>query len=224
MLLKKNPTVIVAFGAGDQIFAHLRLLLSTYASVKECFIVNRSENDRLLQVQGALRKLHPDRVIQCVVADFTNARSIDVLQRTVSRADVICTATPSTSVLFDSAWVKTDTHINLVGSYTPDMQEVDSKLLSRANKVVVDCLEACSHEAGELIRAGLPRESLVEIGELVNADGSAISSLVNEAKAGGVTVFKSVGVGIQDVAIAKVVLERALEQGIGHTIHDFNES
>lgn len=109
------------------------------------------------------------------------------------------------------------------------MHEVDSELIDRAWKVVVDSREACAIEAGELIAAGKttdPNESFIELGELVGkgVDGKIVPvELPQDLRApDGVTIFKSVGVGLQDVAIASLVLSRAERMGYGTRIESYH--
>ncbi len=85
------------------------------------------------------------------------------------------------------------------------------------------------HEAGELIAAGLTETDLVELGQLYDYAGEQTrwtpkSDVVKDIRASGdVTIFKSVGVGVQDVVIACAVVQRAMEEGIGHVIEDYDE-
>jgi len=123
--------------------------------------------------------------------------------------------------------VRPGTHIILVGSYKPEMAEVDTALIRRA-RILVDSRSACALEAGELIGAGTAPEDTVEVGELlrstptgdgVGADSEKIAEIL---RGRDVTVFKSVGVGAQDVAIAIAVVERAIEHRIGTRIYEFD--
>jgi len=109
------------------------------------------------------------------------------------------------------------------------MHEIDTDLVKRAGKIVVDSREACLAEAGELIDAGLRPSDLTELGELVHFADPAVrswtpqSELVDAVRtAGDVTIFKSVGVGVQDVAIASAVVNRAQQEGIGSRVDDFD--
>ena len=224
LLCKREPLVLVAFGAGGQIYAHVQLLLSTFPSLKDCIIVNRTQNDRLTQLKADLELVYKQATFSFIAASYGDSIDSDaILESVVSMADIICTATSSVKALFRTEWVKTGVHINLVGSYTPQMQEVDKDLICRASRVAVDSKDACLHEAGELIQAGLPRERLVEVGELLDETGQPLDALIDEVKRGDVTIFKSVGVGIQDVAIAQAVLTRAQETGIGANITGFDD-
>lgn len=108
------------------------------------------------------------------------------------------------------------THINLVGSYTPEMREIDDDLVKRAGKILVDSREACAHEAGELVSAGISPEDMVEVGEIVEIDGEGIDDRIIETKsAGDISIFKSVGIGLQDTAIAHLVVKNAIANNIG---------
>ncbi|KAH0835593.1 hypothetical protein J3R83DRAFT_9318 [Lanmaoa asiatica] len=223
LLTSKVPKTLVAFGAGKQIKAHVDLHLRGFPSFESCTIVNRTDNARLRELASFLRRSHPSIVFNTLTSDDEH------LKDEVRNADVICTATSSEKPLFPSEWVSPGTHLNLVGSFTPQMHEVDSELIHRARKVVVDSREACAIEAGELIAAGKandPSESLVELGELVEKgdDGKFVPvELPQDLRApDGVTIFKSVGVGLQDVAIASLVLSHAERVGYGTRIENYH--
>jgi alanine dehydrogenase len=131
----------------------------------------------------------------------------------VRQADVICTATTSTRPVFDDADVRSGTHINAVGAYTPQMQEVPIETVLRA-KVVVDHRESSMAEAGDLIiplRQGRMTEDHIyaELGEI------AAGLKPGRSAAEEITFFKSVGVAVQDVAAAGAALEAAQRLGLG---------
>jgi ornithine cyclodeaminase/alanine dehydrogenase-like protein (mu-crystallin family) len=160
-----------------------------------------------------------------------------VIEAAVRNADIICRATPSTAPLFPSESVHPGTHIILVGSYTPEMAEVDSALVRRARVVLVDSRSACAVEAGELIAASVPQTCVVEVGELLRRapapahgdeprgwepDAQRIAEVLSAGN-GDITIFKSVGIGAQDVAIAVVTVDWAREMGIGTVVLDFED-
>ncbi|KDQ57877.1 hypothetical protein JAAARDRAFT_176968 [Jaapia argillacea MUCL 33604] len=212
------PTHLVAFGAGNQISAHVTLHLKHFPSITNVTIVNRTSNDRLSTLNSTLAEQFPN------VAVSTTPLVWESIQKRVAEASIIITATTSTIPLFHGEWVKPGTHIILIGSYTPAMHEIDSILVRRAGKVVVDSRDACLREAGELILAGIKGDGMVELGELDIAEKEGDKELVEKVKKGGdVTIFKSVGVGVQDVAIASAVVKRAEELGLGTKIDDYDE-
>jgi alanine dehydrogenase len=131
----------------------------------------------------------------------------------VRQADVICTATTASSPVFDDADVRPGTHINAVGAYTPQMQEVPPETVLRA-RVVIDHREASLAEAGDLLiplQQGLITEAHIyaELGEIVAGHKPG------RASPDEITLFKSVGVAVQDVAAAGAVLEAAQRLGLG---------
>jgi len=131
----------------------------------------------------------------------------------VRQADVICTATTASSPVFDDGDVRPGTHINAVGAYTPQMQEVPPETVLRA-RVVIDHREASLAEAGDLLiplQQGLIAEAHIyaELGEI------AAGHKPGRASPDEITLFKSVGVAVQDVAAASAVLEAAQRLGLG---------
>jgi alanine dehydrogenase len=128
-------------------------------------------------------------------------------------ADLVCTISSSKTPVVDRAWLKPGAHINGVGSHTPDARELDGETVQAA-RVAVDSREAALKEAGDLIipiHEGLftPEHVSDEIGELL----AGIKP--GRASAGQITLYKSVGVAVQDVATARLVYERAVAQGVG---------
>lgn len=130
-------------------------------------------------------------------------------------SDIIITSTTSKVPVFNGDWLKDGAHVNAIGSHEPGTSELDEKTIKRA-KVVVDQKEACLKEAGDLIDlitkgAISPDHIYGELGELVT--GKKKGRISNTE----ITVFKSVGLAIQDVATARIVFEQARVKGIGKT-------
>ncbi|GAA4756022.1 ornithine cyclodeaminase family protein [Actinomycetospora chibensis] len=133
----------------------------------------------------------------------------------IADADVVCAATSTVEPLLRRGHVRPGTHIASVG-YIPDGREVDAAILREA-LVVVEHRETClqpfpagSNDLAELVAAGeLDPDGVVEIGELVHGRRAGRE---DEDR---VTVFKSVGVAVQDAAAASVVLAAARREGRG---------
>ncbi|SHO52427.1 ornithine cyclodeaminase family protein [Desulfopila aestuarii] len=135
---------------------------------------------------------------------------IDVLPE----VDIICTATPSRQPLFRHEMLKPGVHINAIGAYRPDMCEIPPETVQGA-RVFVDQYEACRNEAGDLIQplaAGLISEDHIrqELGTLLMGDGKNNNHLHRE-----ITLFKSVGLAVQDLVIASLIYEKATTMQIG---------
>ncbi|MGD0396961.1 MAG: ornithine cyclodeaminase family protein [Nitrososphaerales archaeon] len=131
-------------------------------------------------------------------------------------ADIVVTATTSDKPFLMSHWVHAGTHINAMGANAPTKSEIDPGLMKRA-KIFVDFKEQVLAEAGDIIAA-------IKSGELKETGISAeLGELVTGAKEGRsnaeeITLFKSVGVAIEDLALALEVYERARKMGIGREV------
>lgn len=199
----------MAFGAGKQIEAHLDLFIRHFRSISDCTIVNRTINVRSDCLKETI-KARFDHVKLHVISSEKDNRQM--MEDAVRSADVIICATSSTVPLFSSSWVRTGAHVILIGSFTPAMREVERELVIRAVSspgcLLVDLRKACLEEAGEIIEAGVEGDQMTEIGELVLKDKDRLE--LRDGIEGPITMFKSVGVGLQDVAMAVTVVERAL--------------
>jgi len=134
----------------------------------------------------------------------------------VNESDIIITASTSKTPVFRGEMLKSGTHINAIGSFRPDTRELDD-LTIRRSKLVVDSLEAALEEAGDIViplKSGLIRRDHIhaELGQIVARQKTARE---NEEE---ITVFKSVGIGIQDAAAAKLAYKKACEAKIGTRI------
>ena len=130
----------------------------------------------------------------------------------VEAADVVCCATTASEPVFDAAWVRPGTHVNGIGAFRLGMVELPPALFGRAALVAVDAREAARAEAGDVmaaVEAGSVREdALVEIGAI---EREWVDARPDDA----ITVFKSVGLAIQDVAAAELAVGRLLRQDEG---------
>jgi ornithine cyclodeaminase/alanine dehydrogenase-like protein (mu-crystallin family) len=140
-------------------------------------------------------------------------RVAQTTKQALHEADVVCTATTSFRPVFADSSLKLGVHINGVGSYTPEMQEIPARTVVRS-KVVVDSREACLAEAGDLIISidgGLITNKNIH-GEIGEVAARKIPGRESEEET---TFFKSVGLAVQDVAVAELVLKRAEELKLG---------
>jgi ornithine cyclodeaminase/alanine dehydrogenase-like protein (mu-crystallin family) len=132
-------------------------------------------------------------------------------------ADIICTATTSSVPVFEDRDVKPGAHINAVGVFQPNMAEVPAATVCRA-RVVVDDRQSTLEEAGDLLRplhAGLidAEHFSTELGEIV------LGLKRGRTAANEITLFKSVGVAIQDLCAASRALANAERLGLGTRLH-----
>lgn len=129
--------------------------------------------------------------------------------------DIIVTASTSKTPVFDGRWLTPGAHINGVGSHSLDARELDSLTVQRS-KVVVDLRSAALAEAGDIVT---PINAGEISAEHIYADlGEIVAGKPGRVGADEITLFKSVGLAIQDVATATRVYELARRQGIGQEI------
>ncbi|NQV02173.1 MAG: ornithine cyclodeaminase family protein [Bacteroidia bacterium] len=130
--------------------------------------------------------------------------------------EIIITATSSPTPLFDGSLVKPGTHINGIGSHTPNARELDTEIIKRS-KFIGDSREACFKEAGDImipLQEGSITEDhfYAELGEIITG------KLPGRTITDEITLFKSNGLAIQDAATARLVYDKARELGIGKEI------
>ena len=188
-LARPDSSRLALFGAGVQANAHLDAMVAV-RPIQSVRVVSRSPKAARRLAERA-RALNLD-------ADVAGSE-------TVSDSDIVCTCTTSDSPVFDGRLLPDGAHVNAVGAYRPDTRELDDETIGRA-KIVVETREAAMAEAGDII---IPIERNVITDSDIVAD---LSEVVRGARvrtsADDVTVFKSVGVAFEDLAVAAAVLER----------------
>ena len=137
-------------------------------------------------------------------------------EEAVRDADVIVTATSATEPILERAWLKPGVHINAVGSSIPTTRELDTATMRDA-ALFVDRRESTVNEAGDFLfpqREGAigPEHIRAEIGELLTGAGEGRRS------AEELTVFKSLGLAVEDLAAAEHVLRRAAAENVGQVV------
>ena len=198
LLSRKEAGTVALFGAGVQGKSQLQGVLAV-RKIHTVWILDSSLNQaEKLAAEMASWSSCPE-----IVAKGSSDRDV---REAVSQADIVIAATTSSTPLFNGNDLRPGTHVTGVGSFTPQMQEIDEITVRRA-RVIVDSREACMAEAGDLIIAGAVISA--EIGEIVNG---VFPPRQNDQE---ITFFKSVGVAVQDAAAAATVLAEATEKGLG---------
>ncbi len=205
LLARRDCRTAALFGAGVQAITHL-FAMCAVRPIEKIFICGRT----------------PSKVA-ALIAEFAGRPAIpaeliaaDSPRQALADADIVCCTTTSKEPIFDDADLKPGTHINAVGSYTPQAREVPPETVRRA-LVVVDSRQAAWEEAGDLIQpmqAGLiGREHIhAELGELV------LGRQTGRSDDRQITFFKSVGLAVQDAIAAKVALENAARLKLGQEV------
>ena len=194
-LAREDAKELAILGAGVQARSHLEALPHV-RSFERARIWSRTP-DHAREVATEVR-------LEVEVAESAEAA--------VNGADVIVTATTSHEPVLERAWLATGAHVNAVGSSIPTARELDDKTMAEA-ALFCDARESLVNEAGDYLLAGLGEESIrAELGEVLA--GSAEGRRDPEE----LTVFKSLGLGVEDLAAAEHVYERARAEGVGSAV------
>ena len=198
-----NKIVLVVFGAGLQAELHIKCI-QYVVDIEKLVIINRS-----YKRAENLKKMILETESSITDITVVLLSDEDAVKKEVNSADIICTTTNTGTPLFKGEWVRPGCHINGVGSYTPQMKEIDEIAVNRC-EVLIDTKEAL--DVGDL--SCLTEESHNFCGLI----GDALKGNIKFGKQRddtGCTIFKSVGTSIQDVISANVVVEYALKNNIG---------
>ena len=201
LLANEDATTMVLFGAGVQGKFQVDAVMAV-RDIQHVFIFDTDVS----RIETMVDKIKD----QYQIAAQAGTREC------LNQADIICTATSSLDPVFDDKDIKPGVHINGIGSYRPDMQEINAETIKRAH-LFVDSVDACLAEAGDIV---IPlNEGLIdtdhiqaEIGDVANKQHPGRQSSKN------ITVFKSVGNAVQDLTAASRIYDKAVELGLGQQI------
>jgi ornithine cyclodeaminase/alanine dehydrogenase-like protein (mu-crystallin family) len=179
-LARPDASVLAIIGSGVQARSHLEALR----------LIRRFEEVRVWSPRHA----------EDFARRFDGVRATASAEEAVRGADVVVTATTSKTPVFSGEWLSPGVHINAVGAPRPDWRELDDETLRRV-RVYVDSYEAALKESGDVIAAG---RIFAEIGEVVTGAKPGRQS------AEEITLFKSLGLAVEDVATADLIYHKAV--------------
>jgi alanine dehydrogenase len=202
-LARQDARTLTLFGAGAQAAAQMEAVCAV-RDIQAALVVTRTgqkDSDFAAAMQARLG------------IDVLPARD---MREAVEQAGVICTATNSPTPLFDGAWLQPGTHINAVGAYTRTLRELDATAIRRS-RVFVDHHTAAQTEAGDILLA------IAEGALAYDHVAGDLGELILEKKPGRtdreqITVFKSVGLAMQDAMAAARVYALATQAGTGQSL------
>lgn len=180
LLMRPDAEVLTILGAGKQALSHYNVFTEIFP-FKEVRVWSRSKEKAETFAQSLTGPVKP---CECV-------------EEAVRGADVIVTVTRSTEPVLFGHWVKPGAHVAAVGACRPDWRELDDTLMKQA-VVYVDSREGAMTESGDVILSGV--EVFAEIGEVINGTKPAHREKT--------TVFKSLGLGVQDAVSAQLVFDK----------------
>jgi alanine dehydrogenase len=204
-LARPDASSVAIIGSGVQARTQLEAVCCVRRIEHVWVYSPRADHARAFAADMAGRQGIPDAVEVAETAD-----------EAVADSDIVCAATTSTEPVFNGSRLKAGCHVNAVGSFRPDMVEIDLETLRRA-VVVVDSRQAALEEAGELIqpiRAGDFDETDIraELGDII------LGRAQGRTQPEQITFFKSVGVAAQDAAAAATALKTAEALNLGQVV------
>jgi ornithine cyclodeaminase len=205
VLARREARIAAIFGSGVQARTQLEAICTVRAiqSVR-VYSLDRDQGKQFAASMAGYGPV-PDEI-----------EVVDSPTAAVAGADIICTATTSTTPVFDGRDLEPGAHVNAIGAFKPDMQEVDAETIIRS-LVVVDSVEAVMEEAGDLLvplAAGQISDDHIyaELGQILNGDKPG------RIQSKQITYFKSVGIAIQDAIAGRIALQNAVAQNLGSLI------
>jgi alanine dehydrogenase len=159
---------------------------------------------------------------QKLAADYRAAFDMNIAavasaEEAVTGADMVLAAVKSTETVLYGKWLRPGMHVNSVGTARRDQREIDPETFARSARIVVDTREGVLGEAGDAVAAKetLRDKAVDELSALV------VGKVPGRTADDQITLFKSVGTGIQDIALAATIYQRAKERGLGTDIGAF---
>lgn len=202
-LAREDARVLTIFGAGAQARTQVEAVCLV-RPIERILVVDKNREAAELFVAEMEEQLAAEMVV------------VEDRQTAVAAADIIVTATTAHQPVFAGEWLRPGVHVTGIGSHHSTARELDTVTIQRA-KIVVDSLAACLSEAGDLImpieeNAITQADIHAQLGEIIIGQKPGRE---NDAE---ITLFKSVGLAIQDVAVAQEVYKMAQAASVGQEL------
>jgi alanine dehydrogenase len=203
LLARPDAGTLALLGSGVQARTHLEAMAAV-RQLRTVRVWNRTAAHAAAFAEWARAALGLE-VMTCASAE-----------EAVRGADIVCTVTSSREPVLEGAWLEPGTHVNAVGASQPDARELDSDAVARA-RLFADRRESLTHESADYqvpLREGRlrPDETVPELGEVV------LGTVPGRRDADEITLFKSLGLAIEDLVAAQHVLERAEREDVGTVV------
>jgi ornithine cyclodeaminase len=196
LLANENADDLALLGSGTQAVTHIRAMREVRA-IRRVRVWSRSFE-------------HARAFAERETSETLAVMPYESVQQAVDGASIICTLTAATAPVLHAPWIAAGAHINSVGASVSGFRELDANVVQHA-RVYVDMRSTALRESDDL--RDIPHERV--IGELSEMVTGACQLRTNQ---NDVTLFKSVGMAIEDLAAARLVYQRATEQGLGRYV------
>ena len=208
ILARKDSKIFALFGTGGQAITQLEAVL-TVRKIEEVRVFDVFKDRAKEFAKKMTEKFGKKFNVKIIAAESSD--------KAVENADIITTVTTSKKPVFDANKIKKNVHINGVGSYTPEMQEIPGDVLVKANKIFVDTRDGAINESGDLIKpiqSGLIKKEKIngELGEVING---LMKGRENDDE---MTFFKTTGSAVLDLVAAQKIYEMAKAKNVGQMV------
>ena len=199
-LAREDAGDLCVIGAGVQARSHVEAMAHV-RRIRRCRVASR-------RVEGARKLAEELKGIYSFPVE-----AVESVEDALRGADLIVTATNAADVVVRREWVSEGAHINAVGSCTPNARELDAATLA-ASGLFVDSVESTVNEAGDYLRA--LQEGAITHGHIRAELGEVLTGAKpGRTSAGEITLFKSLGLAVEDLAAAEHLYRKARETGAG---------
>ncbi len=200
LLAREDASELTIIGAGVQARTHL-IAMACVRSTKRARVVSRNA------AHARQFTTEMQEQVSFVI------EPVDTIEDALDGADLVVTATNAREPVIKRQWLSSGTHVNAIGTSSPESREIDGATMAAA-RIFVDRRESALNEAGDYILAakeGLitPDSITAELGELL------IGQRQGRTSPDEITLFKSLGLAIEDLACARHLFSRAREQNVG---------
>ena len=200
LLAREDAHDLAIIGAGVQARTHL-VALDAVRSIKHARVACRN----IEHAKELVREMQPSFSFP-IEAVKTN-------EEAVRGADLIVTATSSQEPVLNKDWISSGAHVNAIGTHSPNSREIDSATMAAA-RIFVDRRESALNEAGDYLLAA--KEGLIDADSILGELGELlIGTKQGRNSVDEITLFKSLGLAIEDVACAEYLYQKALSQNFG---------
>ena len=208
ILAKKNSKTFAIIGTGGQAPSQIEAVLSV-RDIETVKVYNR-KLEKAEEFAKEMTKKFSGKFKAKIIAASSPEEAI-------KDADIITTVTTAKKPVFDGKHVKKGAHINAVGSFKPDMQEIDEYVIMNADKIYVDTRDGVLNESGDFLKpienGNFKEEGVTgELGEII------IKKAESRKNDEEITLFKTVGSGILDIVTARRIYENAKKKDMGQII------
>lgn len=208
ILAKKDSKVFTLIGAGGQAELQLEAVLAI-RDLEKVYIFDINEDNRKKFVNEMNEKY--SKKYNVVIEECIS------LENSIKESDIITSVTTARNATFNGDWVQEGAHVNGVGSYTPDMAEIDSKLILKADKIYCDTKDALV-ESGDFVQ--MIEKNIFDISQVNGELGEVISKkIIGRENDNEITFFETTGNAVFDIMVAKRIYDFAVKKNFGNIIN-----